>query len=106
MEALFCAISIIQLDWINEARDKWKNDKEVWPLIQKLQKIPIQTILPEIKEDGKIILEPGVVTETRTRQLRNRSISEYFIKWKNLPAEDSTWEDKNFIQMHQELLKH
>ena len=105
VEALFCAISIIQPDWINEARDEWKKDKEVWPLIQKLQKIPMQTILPEIEEEGKIILEPGVVTETRTRQLRNRSISEYLIKWKNLPTEDSTWEDKNFIWKHQELLK-
>ena len=36
VEALFCAISIIQLDWINEARDEWKKDEEVWPLIQKL----------------------------------------------------------------------
>ena len=36
VEAFFCAISIIQLDWINEARDEWKKDKEVWPLIQKL----------------------------------------------------------------------
>jgi hypothetical protein len=35
VEALFCAISIIQPDWINEARDEWKNDEEVWPLIQK-----------------------------------------------------------------------
>ena len=33
VEALLCAISIIQLDWINEARDEWKNDKEVWELI-------------------------------------------------------------------------
>ena len=106
VEALFCAISIIQPDWINEARDEWKKDKEVWPLIQKLQKIPMQTILLEIEEEGKIILEPGVVTEIRTRKLRNRSISEYLIKWKNLPAEDSTWEDNNFIQKHQELLKH
>ena len=69
VEALFCAISIIQPNSINEARDEWKNDEEVWPLIQKLQKIPIQTILPEIEEEGKIILEPGAVTETRTRQL-------------------------------------
>jgi len=36
VEALFGAISIFQLDWINEARDEWKKDKEVWPLIQKL----------------------------------------------------------------------
>ena len=104
VEALFCAISIIQPDWINEARDEWKKDEEVQAL-QKLQKIQIQTILLEIEEEGKIILEPGAITETRTRQLRNRSISEYLIKWKNLPTEDSTWEDNNFIQKHQELLK-
>ena len=65
----------------------------------------IQTILLELDEEGKIILEPGAVTETRTRELQNRSILEYLIKWKNLPAEYSTWEDKNFIQEHQELLK-
>ena len=46
------------------------------------------------------------VKETRTRQVRNRSISEYLSKWKNLPVEDSTWEDENFIQKHQELIKH
>ena len=31
-------------------------------------------------------------------------ISEYLIKWKNLPVEDSTWEDENFIQKHLELI--
>ena len=41
VEALFCAISIIQPNWINEASDEWKKDKEVWPLIQKLHIIPI-----------------------------------------------------------------
>ena len=68
-------------------------------------KIPVQTILPELDKEGKIILDPKVVTETRIRQLRNWSISEYLIKWKNLPAEDSTWEDEYFIQKHPELLK-
>ena len=66
LEELFCAISIIQPDWINEARDEWKKDEEVWPLIQKLLKIPVQTILPELDEEGKIILEPGAITKTRT----------------------------------------
>ena len=37
MEALLCAISFIQLDWITEARDEWKKDEEVWKIIQKLQ---------------------------------------------------------------------
>jgi hypothetical protein len=68
-------------------------------------KIPVQTILPELDEEGKLILDPEVVIETRICQLRNRSISEYLIKWKNLLAEDSTWEDENFIQKHPELLK-
>jgi len=77
-----------------------------WELIQKLQKILVQTILWELDKEGKIILEPEVVIEPRNWQLQNRSISEYLIKWKNLPTEDSTWEDKNFIQKHPELLKH
>jgi len=33
VEALLCAISIIQPNWINEAREKWKNNEEVWVLI-------------------------------------------------------------------------
>jgi hypothetical protein len=69
-------------------------------------KIPVQTILPELDEEGKIILEPEAITDTRIRQLRNRSISEYLIKWRKLSAEDSTWEDESFIQKHPELLKH
>ena len=46
-----------------------------------------------------------VVTETRTQQLPNRSIFEYLSKWKDLPVEDSTWEDENFIQKHPEIIK-
>ena len=68
-------------------------------------KLPIQTIFLELDDEGKIILEPEAITDTRGRKLRNRSISEYLIKWKNLPAEDSTWEDESFIQKHSELLK-
>ena len=77
------------------------------PCLKKVigDKLPVQTIFPELYEEGKIILEPEAVMERRTRQLRNRSISEYLIKWKNLPTEDSTWEDENFIQKHLELLK-
>eukprot|EP00253_Pinus_taeda_P032505 PITA_32505 len=69
-------------------------------------KLLVQTILPELDEEGKIILELEAVTETRTRQLQNQSISEYPIKWKNLSTEDSTWEDENFIQKYPKLLKH
>jgi hypothetical protein len=60
-------------------------------------KIPVQTIFPELDEEGKIILEPEAIIDIRIHQLRNRSISEYLIKWRKLPAEDSTWEDESFI---------
>jgi hypothetical protein len=61
--------------------------------------------LPELDEEGKIILDPEAIIDTRIHQLRNRSISEYLIKWRKLLAEDSTWEDESFIQNHSELLK-
>ena len=37
VEAFLYAISIIQHDWIIEARDEWKNNEKVWTLIQRLQ---------------------------------------------------------------------
>ena len=36
------------------------------------EKILVQTIFIELDEEGKIILEPEAVTETRTQQLLNR----------------------------------
>ena len=43
--------------------------------------------------------------ETMLKQLRNQAIMEYLIKWKNLPIEDSAWEE-SFIQKLQQLIKH
>ena len=63
-------------------------------------KLPVQTMLPKLDEEGKIILEPKEITEIRTRQLRNLSIPKYLIKWKNLPTENSTLEYESFIQQH------
>jgi len=68
-------------------------------------KIPVQTIFPELDEEGKIIFEPESITDTRIRQLRNGSIPEFLIKWKKLHIEYSTWEDNFCIHKHIELLK-
>ena len=43
--------------------------------------------------------------ETKMKQLRTQTIMEHLIKWKNLPIEDSTWED-SFIEKRQQLIKH
>ena len=40
VEALLCDISIIEPEWIVEAREEWKNDQAVWTLVQKIQKDP------------------------------------------------------------------
>jgi len=40
VEAFIYAISIIQSNWITNARDEWKNDEEVCTLIQNLQQDP------------------------------------------------------------------
>ena len=63
-------------------------------------------MLPELDEEGKIILDPEEITETRTRHLHHRSIPLYLIEWKNLPTKYSTWKYESFIQQHLELLQH
>jgi len=62
--------------------------------------IPIQTILLEINEEGKIILKLEIIIEARIKQLRNWEIMEYLVKWKNLPVEEATWEYESFMQKH------
>ena len=37
VESFLSSIYIILSDWINEARDEWKNDEEAWALNQKIQ---------------------------------------------------------------------
>ena len=43
-------------------------------------------------EEGQLILILEVVLEVREKKLRNWSIKEYLIRWKDLPIEDATWE--------------
>jgi len=52
VEAFLCAISIIQPDWINETRDEWNNDEEVWALIQKSQQDPSVSDIFSWKNDS------------------------------------------------------
>jgi hypothetical protein len=50
--AFLCVISIIQPNWIIEARDEWKNDKKVWTLIQKLRQDSNATDTFRLKNDS------------------------------------------------------
>ena len=63
----------------------------------------MQTLLPLLDEEGRIILEQEAIIASRENKLRSRIIKEYLIKWKNLPEEDATWESKHFRQLHSSL---
>jgi hypothetical protein len=62
------------------------------------QHVIISTELSPLDEEGQLILILEEVLETREHKLRNRSIQEYMIKWKNLPIEDATWEGEKILQ--------
>ena len=59
-------------------------------------------VLPPLDDEGKLILVPEAILDTRERVLRRRTIREYLVKWRNLPVEDATWENEQILQ-HPEL---
>ena len=56
------------------------------------------TELPPLDEEGKIVLIPEAILDTRKRTLRSRVVKEYLVKWKYLPEEDATWESEQVLQ--------
>jgi hypothetical protein len=56
------------------------------------------TELPPLEDEGQLILILEEVLETREKKLRNRSIKEYLIKWKDIPIEDTNWEGEHIFQ--------
>ena len=63
----------------------------------------VQNRMKQQEDQHHIERSSESVTKIRNRKVQ--SISEYLSKWKNFPVEDSTWEDDNFIQKHQEIIK-
>jgi hypothetical protein len=49
-------------------------------------------------EEGQLVLIPEEVSEVREKRLRNQSIKEYLIRWKDLPIEDATWEKEHVVR--------
>ena len=63
----------------------------------------VQNQMKQPKDQYHIERSSEAITEARNRQVQ--SISKYLNKWKNFPVEYFTWEDENFIQKHQEIIK-
>jgi hypothetical protein len=58
---------------------------------------PIE-VLPPMDEEGQLALILEEKLEVREKRLRNRSIKEYLIRWKDLPIEDATWEKEHVVR--------
>ena len=56
------------------------------------------TVLPSLDDEGKLVLVPECIIDSRERQLRRRTIREYLVKWRDLPKEDATWEGEDILQ--------
>lgn len=59
--------------------------------------VPAQE-LPLIGADGRIRTEPVHVLETRSLPRNGVLVTQWLIQWANLPPEEPSWEDANFIK--------
>jgi hypothetical protein len=55
------------------------------------QQVTTSAELPPLNEE-QLVLVPKEVLEVREKKLRNRVIREYLIRWRDLPAEDATYD--------------
>ena len=62
------------------------------------QRVVPSADLPPLDEEGKLVLFPKPILDTRERTLQNRVIKEYLVRWRNLPEEDATWESEQVLQ--------
>ena len=54
--------------------------------------------LPPLDEEGKIVLFPEAILDTRERNMQKKVIKEYLVRWRDLPKEDATWESEKVLQ--------
>jgi hypothetical protein len=62
------------------------------------QNCRVQTILPELDEEGSLWLQPESVLNVCEHHLHGRTIKEVLIKWKDMSPEDATWEPTAILQ--------
>ena len=71
--------------------------------VSRLKKAIGQRVVPSIDflpldEEGKLVLFPEAILDTRERTLQNKVIKEYLVRWRDLPEEDATWESEKVLQ--------
>jgi transposase InsO family protein len=54
--------------------------------------------LPLIGPDGRVRTKPSWVLETRQIPRNNVAVVQWLVQWENLPPEDASWEDADFMK--------
>ena len=54
--------------------------------------------LPPMDSEGILRLEPVVVLQERTHQLKNRSVTQVLVQWQGEQVEHATWESLYLLQ--------
>jgi hypothetical protein len=60
-------------------------------------KCQTQTNHPELDEEGSIWLQPQVVLNQREHHLRQSTVKEVLVQWKDTTLDDATWEPTTII---------
>ncbi|XP_070033018.1 uncharacterized protein [Nicotiana tomentosiformis] len=65
---------------------------------KKGNKVVAQTTLPLTSEDGQFQIKPIAILERKMVKKNNVVIVKVLVQWSNLPPEDATWEDYQFLK--------
>jgi hypothetical protein len=63
----------------------------------------IQTNLPKLAKERSIWLQPEAVLDQRECRLRQRTIKEVLVQWKDTTPADATWEPTTILQQFPHL---
>jgi hypothetical protein len=61
-------------------------------------KCQTQANLPKLDEEGSIWIHPQAVLDQREHRLRERTIKEVLVQWKDTTPVDATWEPTTILQ--------
>ena len=62
------------------------------------QQVTATKELPPTDDEGHLVLQLEAIIDTRKRQLRSRTVREYWVRWRNLSDEDATWQSEKILQ--------
>ena len=55
------------------------------------------TVLPPLDNEGKLILVPKAILDSRQHRLQIHVIRKYLVEWRDFPVEDATWESEEIL---------